>query len=123
MPTKEKSKQTATLKALYGQLTGDQVTHQRTIHAHYLHLDERRRRMIDARIAGHTYPEIGAAERIDPATARDAILRAVERIRKEVAKEPRYNHVGRRQAGEEVGSLAGHATADDGRKDIVVAGT
>jgi len=100
MPDEKKSKPAASLKALYAQITGDTQAHQRAIHAHYGRLDARRQRMLTAMVKGLNYHAIGDAEGITAASARESILRALERIRKEIAGEPRYNRVGRKHAGE-----------------------
>jgi len=88
-----------TLKALYAEITGDQTTHQRTIDAHFRKLDTNRRTRIRMRCAGSSYHQIAATEGTHAASVRDSIVRAMERIRKAAAGEPRYNHVGRKHLG------------------------
>lgn len=84
-----------TVKAFYAQLTGDTATHQRRIDGALRRLDERRARMIRRRAEGASVRTIAAEEGISAGAADDAIKRGVERIRKELAGEPRYNQVGR----------------------------
>jgi DNA-directed RNA polymerase specialized sigma24 family protein len=88
-----------TLKALYQRATGDTATHQRTIDAHFRKLPERPRAMISHMVTCGNYHEVAAAEGISAASAREAILRALERLRKAIADEPRYNRVGRKHPG------------------------
>ena len=59
-----------TLKALYQLSTGDLVTHQRTIAAHFARLDDRRQRVIRRRLEGATLREIGRELRISVGSVR-----------------------------------------------------
>ena len=98
MPTKAQSTAPATLKAFYAKITGDATTHQRTIDAHFRKLDTRRQAIIRARLEGKSLQEIGNQHGgINGATVRETMLRGIERIRKAIAGEPRFNHVGRRR--------------------------
>jgi DNA-directed RNA polymerase specialized sigma24 family protein len=85
-----------TVKALYQAATGDVAAHQRRIDAHLRRLDPRRQRMLKTRAAGATLRQIAAAENISVGSVQSAIDGALERIRKAIAGEPRYNHTGRR---------------------------
>ena len=84
-----------TLKALYSFVTGDKLTHQRRIHAHYLRLTPRRRSLIDERLAGRPWREIGRVHGVSGASAQSAVILALRALRKAIAGEPRYNVVGR----------------------------
>jgi DNA-binding CsgD family transcriptional regulator len=85
-----------TLRDLYRAITHDTTSHQRAIHARYLHLDPRRRRIVDARVAGRTLREIADAEAISHGSVQSVIDGAMERIRKDIAGEPRYNRTPRK---------------------------
>lgn len=88
-------RQACTLKALYQQLTGDTDAHQRRIDAHFRKLPTRRQAMIRMRLTGASYEAIGASYgAINRASARTVITIAMERIRKAIAGEPRYQHRG-----------------------------
>jgi DNA-binding NarL/FixJ family response regulator len=89
-----------TLKALYQLKTGDEAAHQRRIDGHFRKLDGRRQAMIRAMLAGETLRQIGAEHGVSAGSVQDAINRAMERIRKAIADEPRYNHIGRASAAE-----------------------
>lgn len=85
-----------TLTHLYRAATGDERTHQRTIHALLQRtVDPRRRKWIHLRITGRSYHAIADSEDLTAATVRSAILSALEAIRKAAAGEPRYNKRGR----------------------------
>ena len=86
-----------TIKGLYGRITDDWETHQRTIDAQLRKLDMRRQSMLRRLALGESYHEIARAEGITAAAARDTMLRAIERMRKAIAGEPRFNHVGRKR--------------------------
>lgn len=89
-----------TLKALYQLSTGDAASHQRRIDGHFRHLDARRQAMIRARLAGLSLRAIGREHGgLTAATVKDAINRGLEKIRKAIAEEPRYNRIGRARAG------------------------
>jgi DNA-directed RNA polymerase specialized sigma24 family protein len=88
-----------TLKALYQRATGDTATHQRTIDAHFRKLPARPRAMLSHMVACDNYHQVAAAQGISAASAREAILRALERLRKAIKDEPRYNRVGRKHPG------------------------
>jgi hypothetical protein len=84
-----------TLKQLYQQHTGDKRSHQRTIAAHFARLDTRRQNFIRAVLAGRSLRQIAEPAGITHASVKSAIDGALERIRKEIAGEPRYNRRGR----------------------------
>jgi DNA-directed RNA polymerase specialized sigma24 family protein len=90
-----------TLKAFYGQTTGDTTTHQRTIDAHFKKLDKRRQAIIRELLQGKTYLRIAREMGVTATSVRESVARAIERIRKGIAEEPRYNHVGRKHAGQD----------------------
>jgi DNA-directed RNA polymerase specialized sigma24 family protein len=90
-----------TVKAFYAAITGDASTHQRTIDAQFKRLPERRQRVIRARLAGETLKQIAARERVTHGTIASDIKRGIERMRKAIAGEPRFNRVGRRRADQE----------------------
>jgi DNA-directed RNA polymerase specialized sigma24 family protein len=99
-----------TLKALYQQYTGDTAAHQRAIHGRYLHLDSRRRRLIDLRLTGAPLRKIATKAGITHGAAASAINGALEAIRKDIAQEPRFNGQEKaRQAGGLPGSSEGDA--------------
>jgi len=83
-----------TLKALYRQATGDATTHQRTIDAHFRKIDPRRQRIVKARLAGESLYTIAAREHVTHGTVASALKRTIERIRKAIAHEPRFNVIG-----------------------------
>ena len=55
--------------------------------------------MIVDRRQGTSYHVIAASHGIDAASAREAILRGIEAIRKAAAGEPRFNKKGKGKAG------------------------
>jgi DNA-directed RNA polymerase specialized sigma24 family protein len=99
MPKAEKSTSRTNLKTLYTDTTNDTTSHQRTIHMWYLRLNTHQQGMIAARLEGESYRAIGDKYQVTAASARESILRGLERIRKAIAEEPRYNKVGRKHAG------------------------
>ena len=86
---------TITVMGLYQLATGDTASHQRRIDARFRKLDERTQRVIRARIAGGHLRDIAAAEGVSFGTISKVISRGLERIRKSIAGEPRYNRSGR----------------------------
>ena len=84
-----------TLKTLYSAMTGDPTAHQRRIDAHFRKLDKRRQLFIRSKLLGASYSQIGASAGITAGSAQSAVRSGLERIRKAIAGEPRYNDVGR----------------------------
>ena len=84
-----------TLKALYQARTGDTAAHQRAIDARFKKLDTRRQAIIRRILAGDSYRMIGEQYSITAGSVQSTLNNAMEKIRKEIAGEPRYNHVGR----------------------------
>ena len=90
------TKHTYTLKDLYRATIGEAETpYQRRIDAQFRRLDARRRRVIQMRLKGKSYEEIGQALGIHRAAASSIVRWSLERIRKAIAGEPRYNKTGR----------------------------
>ena len=90
--------QDMTVKQLYQLCTGDCASHQRRIDAHFRRLDARRQRIIKARIAGTPLRQLAQAEGLSHGTVAKMIRRSMERIRKAIAGEPRFNRIGRQKA-------------------------
>jgi hypothetical protein len=84
-----------TLKALYATMTRDRTAHQRRIDAHFRKLDKRRQLFIRSKLLGASYSQIGASAGITAGSAQSAVRSGLERIRKAIAGEARYNRVGR----------------------------
>lgn len=84
-----------TLKALYQARTGDTAAHQRAIDARFRKLDARRQDIIRRILAGDSYAMIAETYAITTGSVQSAFNHAMERIRKDIAGEPRYNHAGR----------------------------
>jgi DNA-directed RNA polymerase specialized sigma24 family protein len=84
-----------TMKALYQARTGDTTSHQRAIDARFKKLDTRRQAIVRAVLAGDSYRMIGEKHGITAGSVQSALNSAMERIRKDIAAEPRYNHTGR----------------------------
>jgi DNA-directed RNA polymerase specialized sigma24 family protein len=55
--------------------------------------------MLSHMAACDNYHQVAAAQGISVASAREAILRALERLRKAIKDEPRYNRVGPKHPG------------------------
>ena len=83
-----------TLKHLYQLRTGDLTSHQRKIHARYLLLDSQRRAILDRRLAGDSVRAIARRYGVTGAAISASINAALEKIRKGIAGEPRYNRRG-----------------------------
>ena len=87
-----------TVKQLYQLCTGDCASHQRRIDAHFRRLDERRQRIVRARVAGRSLRQLAEEEGLSHGTLQKMIRRSMEAIRKAIAGEPRYNRAGRKKA-------------------------
>jgi DNA-directed RNA polymerase specialized sigma24 family protein len=96
MPTPPHTTVPTTLKGYYAKVTGDATTHQRTVGAHFKNLQPRRKRIIEARIAGDSLSTIAKREGITHGTVASDIKRGWEAVRKAIAGEPKYNKIGRR---------------------------
>ena len=84
-----------TMKQLYQLHTGDLASHQRAIDARVKRLPEDRQRILQAAIAGESLRDIAAREGVSHGTIQSSIRRSLEAVRKDIAREPRYNRVGR----------------------------
>jgi DNA-directed RNA polymerase specialized sigma24 family protein len=90
---------TLTLTALYRHITGDDATHQTTIAARFKRLDKRRQRIVRERLAGRSLHAIATEFGVKHGTIQDAIERAMQKIRKDLSGESRYNRAGRTPYG------------------------
>jgi DNA-directed RNA polymerase specialized sigma24 family protein len=78
------------MKELYQLRTGDTAAHQRRIDGQLRQLDDRRQRIIKARISGETMRAIAQREGLSVGTTQKLIDRGIERIRKTIAGERCY---------------------------------
>lgn len=90
---------TLTLTALYRHITGDDAAHPRTIDAKFKRLDKRRQRIVRERLEGKSLHAIARDYGVSHGTIQDAVQRAMQKIRKELSGESRYNRGGRTPYG------------------------
>jgi DNA-directed RNA polymerase specialized sigma24 family protein len=82
------------MKDLYQATTGDTTAHQRRIDGQVRHLSQRRQVILRRRIDGQSLAEIGKYLEISHGSVASSIKKSMEAIRKAIAGEPRFNHIG-----------------------------